>query len=96
MPLSARRSFARRMPRGLFGSIGFDGGPFIIAEFVAHDSRLQFRSLNHVRDDTLKPHWSSGAANALNLLCFRRHSGVGRTCNWFDPVANDPLQESAA
>src|SRR5271167_5111269 len=37
----------------------FDGGPFIIAEFVAHDSRLQFRSLNHVRDDTLKPHWPS-------------------------------------
>jgi hypothetical protein len=23
-------------------------------------------------------------------FCFRRHSGVGRTCNWFDPVANDP------
>jgi hypothetical protein len=19
-------------------------------------------------------------------FCFRRHSGVGRTCNWFDPV----------
>jgi hypothetical protein len=26
----------------------FDGGPFVIAEFVAHDSRLRFRSLNHV------------------------------------------------
>lgn len=26
----------------------FDGGPFIIAEFVAHDSRLRFRSLNQV------------------------------------------------
>jgi hypothetical protein len=26
----------------------FDGGPFIIAEFVMQDSRLRFRSLNHV------------------------------------------------
>src|SRR5262245_34636178 len=26
----------------------FDGGPFAIAEFVAHDSRVRFRSLNHV------------------------------------------------
>jgi hypothetical protein len=36
-----------------------DSGPFKVAEFVAHDSRLRFRSLNHVR---------GGAANALNLL----------------------------
>src|ERR1700732_4133927 len=41
------------------GRTGIDGGPLIIAEFVAHDSRLRFRSLNHVR---------RGAANALNLL----------------------------
>jgi hypothetical protein len=34
-----------------------DRGPFIIAEFVAHDSRLQFRSLNHVRRDTIKPQY---------------------------------------
>jgi hypothetical protein len=35
----------------------FDGGPFIITEFVAHDSWLRFRSLNHVRGDTIKPRW---------------------------------------
>jgi hypothetical protein len=23
-------------------------------------------------------------------VCFRRHSGVDLTCNWFDPIANDP------
>ena len=26
---------------------GLDGGPFIIGEFVAHDSKLRFGSLNH-------------------------------------------------
>jgi hypothetical protein len=35
----------------------FDGGPFIIAEFVAHDSRLQFRSLNHVSRSAINPQW---------------------------------------
>ena len=58
---------------------------------LAHNSRLQFRSLNHVRDDTLKPHWPSEVPLILSIyFCFRRHSGVGRTCNWFDPAANDP------
>jgi hypothetical protein len=33
----------------------FDGGPFIIAEFVAHDSRLRFRSLNHFHRVSIKP-----------------------------------------
>jgi hypothetical protein len=31
----------------LVGQHRLDGGPLIIAEFLAHDSRLQFRSLNH-------------------------------------------------
>jgi hypothetical protein len=34
-----------------------DGGPFIIAEFVAHDSRLRFRSLNHVTGSAINPQW---------------------------------------
>jgi hypothetical protein len=59
MPFSTRRSFTRRTPRGFVGQHRLDGGPLIIAEFVAHDWRVQFRSLNHVR---------RGAANALNLL----------------------------
>ena len=33
----------------------FDGGPFIVAEFVAHDSRLQFRSLNHAYGHSINP-----------------------------------------
>jgi transposase len=32
-------------------------GPFIVTEFVAHDSRLQFRSLNHVRGRAINPQW---------------------------------------
>ena len=43
-----RRSFTRRIPRGLFGSISLMGGPIVVAEFVAHDSGLRLRSLNHV------------------------------------------------
>jgi hypothetical protein len=27
--------------------------------------------------------------NTLILLSLSRHSGHGRTCRWFDPVAND-------
>ena len=34
---------------------GFDGGPFIIAECVAHDSKLRFRSLNHVSGNAINP-----------------------------------------
>ena len=30
-----------------------DRGPFKIAEFVTHDSRLQFGSLNHAQGDTI-------------------------------------------
>jgi hypothetical protein len=33
----------------------FNGSPFVIAEFVAHDSRLRFRSLNHIHGVTYKP-----------------------------------------
>src|SRR5260370_42073903 len=45
-----------------------DGGPFIIAGFVAHDSRLRFRSLNHVSGSAINPQAYGVAANALNLL----------------------------
>ena len=55
MPLSTRRSFKRRTPRGLFGSIGLMAGPFVVAEFVAHDSRLQFGSFNHVSGSAINP-----------------------------------------
>jgi hypothetical protein len=47
MPLSTRRSFTRGTPRALFGSIGLIAA-HSIGEFVAHDWRLQFGSLNHV------------------------------------------------
>jgi hypothetical protein len=47
MPFRTRLSFTRGTPRGLFGSSRFDGDPFIVGEFVAHDSILQFWSLNH-------------------------------------------------
>jgi hypothetical protein len=45
-----------------------DGGLFIIAEFVAHDSKLQFWSLNHVSGSAINPPAYGIAANALYLL----------------------------
>ena len=33
----------------------FDGGPFIVAEFMAHDSKLQFQSLNHASSKRHQP-----------------------------------------
>src|SRR5262249_5126677 len=39
----------------LVGQHRFDGGPFVVAEFVAHDSRLRIRSLNHVSGSAIKP-----------------------------------------
>jgi len=55
MPLSTRRSFTRRTPRDLFGKNGLMMAPFGIAEFVAHDPRLQFRSLKHVSGSAINP-----------------------------------------
>ena len=45
----ADRTMVRRgTPRALFGNIGLRG-PFLIGEFVAHDSRLRLGSLNRVQ-----------------------------------------------
>jgi len=44
MPLSTRRSFTRRS-RAACWAARLDGGPFQVAEFVAHDSRLQVSEL---------------------------------------------------
>ena len=30
-----------------------------------------------------------------SIFRFRRHSGLGRNCHWFDPVAYDPFREVA-
>ena len=46
-----------------------DRNPFIIAEFVAHDSRLPFQNLNHVSGNAINSTMApGGAANALDLL----------------------------
>ena len=37
------------------GRIGSTGSPFAVGEFVAHDSRLRFGSLNHVPGDAINP-----------------------------------------
>jgi hypothetical protein len=47
-----------------------DGGPFKIAEFVAHDPSLQFRSLKHVSGSAINPIPGGRVTNALNLLPF--------------------------
>jgi hypothetical protein len=45
----------RGTPPGLVGSIRLMVAPFKCAEFVAHDSRLQFGSLNDDEGGTLNP-----------------------------------------
>jgi hypothetical protein len=45
-------------PRNLWSPRGFSAALIAvhsIAEFIAHDWRLRFRSLNHVHRDTIKP-----------------------------------------
>jgi hypothetical protein len=44
-------------PTGFVRQHRFDGGPFVVAEFVAHDSRLRFWSLNHVSGSATNPQW---------------------------------------
>jgi hypothetical protein len=53
MPLSTRWSFYTPNTARLVRQHRLDGGPFVLAEFVAHESRLQFRSLNHVNGDNI-------------------------------------------
>ena len=65
---------------------GLDGGPFIIGEFVAHDSRLQFGSLNHALDDDINRQRPIAAdTNTLILLPLSGHSGHGGPCCWPRP-----------
>jgi hypothetical protein len=46
----------------------FDAVPIILAEFIAHDSRLQFESLNHFHGRTINLQRSvAEAVNAMNL-----------------------------
>ena len=58
MPLSTRRSFTGRNAARLVRQHRLDRGPFIIVEFVPHDSRLLYRSLNHVSRSAINPQWS--------------------------------------
>ena len=56
MPLRTRRSSTRHAAH--FRQHRLDGGPFKFAEFVTHDSRLRFGSLNYVHGGVinLEPH----------------------------------------
>jgi hypothetical protein len=64
------------------------GGPFMIAEFVAHDSRVEFRSLNHAHGHTMYRMAHRRGANALELLPLSAHSTHGWTCCRLDPIEN--------
>ena len=46
-----------------------DGSPFKVGEFVAHDSRLQFGSLNQVRGEAINPQMPimAGANTLISL-----------------------------
>ena len=67
MPLSTRRSFTRRTPRDLLGSNGLMVAHSEIAEFVAHDPRLQFRSLKSRLGQRHQPNGRC-VTSALNLV----------------------------
>ena len=81
MPFRTRLSFTRGTPRGLFGSSRFDGDPFIIGEFVAHDSSPQFRRLNHG-----SPAKRNAPGPSL-IRCLRRTSTSPQS---LQTVENDP------
>ena len=71
-----------------------DAAPIMLAEFIAHDSRVQFESLNHVHGRTINLQRSVAEA-AMNLPPLSGHSGHGRTFCWLDPVVIDPRRKSA-
>ena len=45
-----------------------DGSPFVIVEFVVHDLRLRFWSLNHAPGDTINPQRPIGADDSALIL----------------------------
>src|SRR5260221_2039483 len=59
-----------------------DGGPFKIAEFVAHDSKLLFRSLNHVSGSAINP--SKATPRAIRDGSSKRLSRCD-TVRWGEP-----------
>ena len=57
------------------------GPPFIVGEFIAHDSRLQFGSLNHAPSGIINPPWPVMAdANTSIYFRFWGYSRHGGTC----------------
>jgi hypothetical protein len=52
----------------LIGKHRLDGGPLIVAEFVAHDSRLQYWSLNHGSGSAINPLDYGEVANGSRQL----------------------------
>lgn len=57
----------------------FDNTPLIVAEFMLHDSRLRFWSVNHIRDDDIK------SGRGLPKLPAKRTSGGQGRINAIDP-----------
>ncbi len=73
-----------RHATGLIREKRLDGSPLKICEFVAHDSRLQFGSLNHAPGGTINPRRPVAAdTTALILLAL---SGAQRTWPGLPPV----------
>jgi hypothetical protein len=101
MPLRTRWLSARRAT-WLIREEWRDGGSFMVREFISHDSRLQFGSLNHSLRDAI-----NGEPGGLALMAHRcvlgaepfwlltAHSGQwpGAVLNWLD--ANDPKRRFA-
>ena len=88
-------AFTRGRPRGFQHRP--DGGPFVVGEFVAHDLRHRFGSLNYVRGGTINPQKTIAAdANTLISLPLSGAQPNGRTCYGSTPVVNDPLTDVLA
>src|SRR6516165_10448654 len=62
-----------------------DGCPFVVGEFVAHDSSPRFRGLNH------DPKAALNGTSICRHWCPRSLFGAKRTCEWF---ANGKLHDS--
>lgn len=89
MPFRTRLSFTPRNATRLVRQHRLDGGPFVVGEFVAHDSSPQFGSLNH---------GSPAKRNAPGPLLVRRlrtGADINQSSIFDKCVENDPKRTCA-
>ena len=80
----------------LVGQHRFDGNPFIIGEFIAHDSNPQFKSLNHRRPakrnapgGIINKERSTQRVRSRPRVALRLRAPIPRTLRYAERLPND-------